>query len=456
MSDCSSLLLGLTDIEVDLVGVGADGTRDVRVLTAPGWVGRCPQCAVVSTRSKGWVVTRPKDVKVGPDFPNLLWCKQKWLCRNGSCERKQFTESVPQIPPRARFTIRAKAEMAAAVLDGWRSVAEVSAAWGTTWNTCHRAVVAMADPVLARELGPIRVLGIDETRRGKAWVDRFDTGMVDISGDQGLLAQVNGRDVSTVVDWIQAQTPEFRAGITHVAIDMSATYAKAVRRALPHARIVVDHFHVVKLANQMIERASAAAPPKRCAAAAAARATRSGPAAADCSAAPSGSPTSNGRRCSSSSTPSTPMGISSPRGSPRNCYATCWPASTAAACAITSPRRSRSFTRSPQPARSRRSTPWPPPSTPGNNQSSPPSTPACPTPEAKATTASSNTSDGSHSGFVTATTNAAAYDGPAPAEPGPCHPGLQRYAPANSEEPLMRSVDLSGLVSGGSMVERCA
>ncbi len=265
MSNCSSLLLGLTDIDVDLVGVGADGTRDVRVLTAQAWVGRCPQCSVVSTRSKGWVVTRPKDVKVGPDFPNLLWCKQKWLCRNTSCPRKQFTESVPQIPPRARFTVRAKAEMAAAVLDGWRSVAEVSAAYGTTWNTCHRAVVAMADPVLAKELAPIRVLGIDETRRGKAkwetdpatgvrtWVDRFDTGIVDITGDQGLLAQINGRDVNTVVAWIELQTPEFRAGITHVAIDMSASYAKAVRRALPHARIVVDHFHVVKLANQMID-----------------------------------------------------------------------------------------------------------------------------------------------------------------------------------------------------------
>ncbi len=265
MSNCSSLLLGLTDIDVDLVGVGADGTRDVRVLTAQAWVGRCPQCSVVSTRSKGWVVTRPKDVKVGPDFPNLLWCKQKWLCRNTSCPRKQFTESVPQIPPRARFTVRAKAEMAAAVLDGWRSVAEVSAAYGTTWNTCHRAVVAMADPVLAKELAPIRVLGIDETRRGKAksetgpatgvrtWVDRFDTGIVDITGDQGLLAQINGREVNTVVAWIELQTPEFRAGITHVAIDMSATYAKAVRRALPHARIVVDHFHVVKLANQMID-----------------------------------------------------------------------------------------------------------------------------------------------------------------------------------------------------------
>ncbi len=315
------------------LGVGAGGTRDVRVLTAQAWVGRCPQCSVVSTRSKGWVVTRPKDVKVGPDFPNLLWCKQKWLCRNTSCPRKQFTESVPQIPPRARFTVRAKAEMAAAVLDGWRSVAEVSAAYGTTWNTCHLAVVAMADPVLAQQLTPIRVLGIDETRRGKAkwetdpatgvrtWVDRFDTGIVDITGDQGLLAQINGRDVNTVVAWIELQTPEFRAGITHVAIDMSATYAKAVRRALPHARIVVDHFHVVKLANQMIERASAAAPPKRCAAAAAARATRSGPAAGGCSAGWNGSPLSSAKGCSPSSTTSTPTGISSPLGSPRNCCA---------------------------------------------------------------------------------------------------------------------------------------
>jgi len=63
MSNCSSLLLGLTDIDVDLVGVGADGTRDVRVLTAQAWVGRCPQCSVVSTRSKGWVVTRPASAR---------------------------------------------------------------------------------------------------------------------------------------------------------------------------------------------------------------------------------------------------------------------------------------------------------------------------------------------------------------------------------------------------------
>ncbi|MFF4625068.1 transposase [Nonomuraea jabiensis] len=37
--------------------------------------------------------------------------------------------------------------------------------------------------------------------------------------------------------------------MTHVAIDMCAIFRSAIRAALPRARIVVDHFHVVQLAN---------------------------------------------------------------------------------------------------------------------------------------------------------------------------------------------------------------
>lgn len=265
MCDCSSMLLGLDGIVVDHVQVGADGCRDVRVFTAPDRVGICPACRVRSSRSKGWVVTRPKDVKVGPDVPNLLWCKQKWLCTNVDCDRKQFTESVPQIPPRARFTARAKQEMAAAVLDDNRTVKEAARAYRASWNTCHDAVVAMADRVLAADPGPVGVLGIDETRRGKAkwetdpdsgqrvWIDRFDTGLVDITGTQGLLTQINGRDAQAVIDWLDQQGEAFKAAITHVTIDMSATYAKAIRQALPQALIVLDHFHLVKRANEMID-----------------------------------------------------------------------------------------------------------------------------------------------------------------------------------------------------------
>ncbi len=65
--------------------------------------------------------------------------------------------------------------------------------------------------VLNTEPAPVAVLGIDETRRGKAkwesdpatgrrvWVDRWDTGLVDITGERGLLAQINGRNSAVVI-----------------------------------------------------------------------------------------------------------------------------------------------------------------------------------------------------------------------------------------------------------------
>ena len=43
-----------------------------------------------------------------------------------------------------------------------------------------------------------------------------------------------------------------RARIEAVAIDMSAAYIQAVQAHLPHASIVFDHFHVIKLMNEKL------------------------------------------------------------------------------------------------------------------------------------------------------------------------------------------------------------
>ena len=213
-NDSCSLLLGLDGVVVESVQIDEDRIRTVHVGTDRAWVGVCPQCTVRSRRSKRWVCTKPRDIKIGPDIPRVVWWKRKWMCTNSSCERKCFTESTSGVPPRARMTARAKTEMALAVLDDDRSVKAVAAAYGCTWNTCHRSVVVTADPVLDGEPEPVRVLGIDETRRGKAkwetcpetgvrqWVDRWDTGLVDITGTGGLLVQVNGRAAQPVTDWL--------------------------------------------------------------------------------------------------------------------------------------------------------------------------------------------------------------------------------------------------------------
>ena len=266
MSKSSSVLFGLGSVVVDRVEIDADSVRTVHLLTAERWVGRCPKCQVRSTRSKGWVTTRPRDVRFGSDRPRLVWSKRKWLCTNTSCDRGSFTEATADFPPRCQMSARAKGEMALAVLDDDRSVKAVAAAYGCSWNVCHRAVIAVAEPVLAVPPRPVRVLGIDETRRGKAkwevcattgartWVDRFDTGLVDITGTQGLLGQVNGRTSKDVVTWLERQDQAWRDGIEFVIIDMSAAYAKAAREALPAAQIVVDRFHVIQLANSMVDQ----------------------------------------------------------------------------------------------------------------------------------------------------------------------------------------------------------
>jgi transposase len=133
------------------------------------------------------------------------------------------------------------------------------------WSIVHNAFVAHVKAPLAAPLPPVKVLGIDETRRGKPvfaqnpdtkrWelaCDRWHTGFVDAAGTGGLLAQVEGRSSAATIAWLNAQPASWRAGITHVTIDLSASYAKAAREALPDAVLVADRYHLVALANDML------------------------------------------------------------------------------------------------------------------------------------------------------------------------------------------------------------
>jgi transposase len=113
----------------------------------------------------------------------------------------------------------------------------------------------------------VAVLGIDDHRRGKplyhrdsrtgAWVadaDRRQTVFVDSAGGHGLLGQAEGRAGVDAAAWLAAQDPAWRAGITHVTIDMSTVYKSMVTTSglLPNAALIVDAFHVIQLANTMV------------------------------------------------------------------------------------------------------------------------------------------------------------------------------------------------------------
>jgi transposase len=83
-------------------------------------------------------------------------------------------------------------------------------------------------------------------------VDRWHVGFVDLGAGQGLLGQVEGRTAQTVIDWLAAREQTWRDAVSFVAIDMCTIFKSAIRRILPHATLVVDHFHLVQLANQTV------------------------------------------------------------------------------------------------------------------------------------------------------------------------------------------------------------
>jgi transposase len=130
------------------------------------------------------------------------------------------------------------------------------------------AFTAHAARVLPEQSDPARVLGIDEIRRGRArfvfdeatqhWctsASRWHAGFVDLCGGQGLLGQIEGRTAQAVTDRLQARGQQWKDAVRFVAIDMSTVFKAAVCQVLPHAVLVVDHFHIVQLANAALTEA---------------------------------------------------------------------------------------------------------------------------------------------------------------------------------------------------------
>ena len=250
---------------VERVALHEDGGRIVHLVTADQTAAACPTCGVVSTSVKGHAVTRPRDVPYGEAPVELVWRKRRWRCRERACARGSFTEALPAVPARARLTTRLRRECGAGIADRFSCVQAAAVHYRLSWPVAHDAYVAHVEQALTAPLPAVCVLGIDETRRGKIrWVqdpvtgrwavahDRWHTAVVDAAGTGGLLAHIDGRTAARVAEWLLAQPDPWRAGITHVTIDLSASYLRAVTDALPDAVVVADRFHLVQLANQML------------------------------------------------------------------------------------------------------------------------------------------------------------------------------------------------------------
>ncbi|MGL5827472.1 MAG: ISL3 family transposase [Nocardioides sp.] len=263
------LLVGLPGLRV--TGVDRDdGDRLTVVVESEPAVMGCPTCGVVAHGHGRDAVTLVDAPSFGRPV-RVVWRKRRWLCPEPACATVSFVEQDERVAaPRARLTARACRWAIEQIRREHGSVNGVRRQLGTSWSAVWDSIrpilaAAAADP--SRFEGVV-MLGVDEhiwhhvsTKPVEAGGrgPKELTGMVDLTRDpQGrtrarLLDLVPGRSGQAYQTWLTERGKAFRDGVQIATLDPFRGYKNAIDDQLDDARAVLDAFHVVKLAMQVVD-----------------------------------------------------------------------------------------------------------------------------------------------------------------------------------------------------------
>jgi transposase len=221
-----------------------DGSLSIRVL-AKSETAICPHCQSRCDQIHDRRERVKRDLMVREYHVNLIVVKRRFRCRN--CN-KTFTELDTACGRRRRTTVRLRETMGkqAAI----QPVEQVAQTFGVGPRFVRDCFKQRSRPVLEQRGLDVEIekplptpsfLGIDEfaVRKGH----RYATILCDLEKRE-VLEVCLGRKLEEVIRLLKRLThPE---KIKAVSMDMSASFAPAVRKCLPHVQIVVDHFHVIQ------------------------------------------------------------------------------------------------------------------------------------------------------------------------------------------------------------------
>ena len=144
------------------------------------------------------------------------------------------------------------------------AVARVAEGLGVAWNTANDAVLAEGKRVLIDDehrFDGVTAIGVDEhvwrhTRRGDKYVTVIIdlTGIRDGTGPARLLDMVEGRSKQAFKTWLADRPQAWRDAVEVVAMDGFTGFKTATAEELPDAVVVMDPFHVVRLAGDALGR----------------------------------------------------------------------------------------------------------------------------------------------------------------------------------------------------------
>ncbi|MDQ5874764.1 MAG: ISL3 family transposase [Actinomycetota bacterium] len=167
------------------------------------------------------------------------------------CQRVR-TEQVPWARPGARHT--KDIEDVVAFLAQRTDKTTIARLLQISWEAVSRIVMrVVTEHIDDSRLDDLYRIGVDEIYYRKG--HRFLTVVADHNRNGAVVWAADGKKSETLKDFYDQLGDERKAQLQAVSLDMGVAYAKATTEEASHVTQCVDPFHVVKLANEAINKA---------------------------------------------------------------------------------------------------------------------------------------------------------------------------------------------------------
>jgi transposase len=204
----------------------------------------CPRCQTCCCRVQD---SRPRCIRDLPIFerPVLLWLHlRRFACPD--CQHRPW-ETSTTFRAHTKWTTRLYNQVREEFLGGC-PCQELARRYDLSERTVFRWTFERSRGGRPRQLG--RALGIDEYSRRKG--HRYNTAIVDL--DKGRpITTFQGRRAEDVIAWFKNRPQAELDRVEVVVLDMSKTYASAIKELFGESVQVIDRFHVVHLAVNALD-----------------------------------------------------------------------------------------------------------------------------------------------------------------------------------------------------------
>ena len=212
----------------------------------------CPHCGSSHVKTHQWKTRKVKDAPIRGKIPILYIRHRRMFCN--SC-KKTFTEQIGGISKYARLTERMQREIhyACENFSDLKKVRKHTACSSKTIYTRHYKHLELKQREREGNLWP-KVLGIDEhsfIRNKQVGCREFVSILVDYDHHRPK-ELVPGRSIAQLK--ASLEHIKGRERVEYINMDLCTTFKSFAKEFFPNAKIVADHFHVVKLLHPRINQ----------------------------------------------------------------------------------------------------------------------------------------------------------------------------------------------------------